>query len=1751
MPRIMNGTVDIGCYEKPGNFNPDEIFVSLDTETYRYDGVAKEPVVTVMEGESELLKDQDFTVVYEANIDVGTARVITTGCGSYVGCMTNFFSITPRILILQSADGDKTYDGEPLTMHEVSVGGDGFAEGEGADYNWTGTQTEAGVSDNIFSYTLREGTKENNYAIETRFGTLTVEKGTQNIEFSEISAQIATNVVTLEAVASSGLGVEYAVEGPAAESGSVLTFTGSGTVTVTASQGGDANWEAAESVSVSFGVAKAVAEVSLGGLSQLYDGGPREVEVVTVPEGLSVAVTYDGSEEAPVEAGEYAVVAVVEDAVWEGRAEGMLVVTGGDQSIEFPAIGEQVATNTVILGAVASSGLEVAYSVEGLGVVEGNVLSFTGAGTVTVTASQEGNANWKAAEPVSVSFEVVKAQATVTLGGLEQVYDGEARVVEAATVPEGLNVAVTYDGVEEAPVGAGSYAVAAVVEDEKWEGSAEGTLVVAKGSQSIVFDEIGPQGVTNVVALGAVASSGLAVEYVVEGPAVLGEGNVLTFTGVGTVSVTAKQEGDGNWEAAEPVVRVFEVSKGVAVVTLSGLEQVYDGSARVVEAATVPEGLEVAVRYEGSEVAPTNAGRYAVEAVVVDESWEGRAEGVLVVAKGSQVIEFAEIGSCGVAERLDLAASASSGLGVTFAVLSGPAILEGGSSLRFAETGRVEVAAMQFGDDNWLAAETARQAFDVVKSQAEVRLEGLEQVYDGGARVVGASTVPEGLAVRVTYEGSEAAPTNAGRYAVVAVVEDAKWEGRAEGVLVVAKGRQAIEFPEIGAQVLTNRVELGATASSGLAVRYEVVEGPVAVDGAVLSFSGVGMVTVAASQDGDDNWEAAEEVRRVVEVSGALRLAVECAHGTAEPGVGEHEVMIGSEVVARVEGSPAAIGEGWRAVCTGWRLAGNEPGAGEGLEARFVMTNSATLTWVWETQALVRAEGLAHGTAEGGGWYAVGSTATLTAVPEEGHPFTGWEGDFGTSRANPWEVAVRGPGLSVATFFTTFYAREDGDDAADGLSRATAKREIAAALALAAWGDEVLAGAGTYGAVSVPEGVSVFGEEGAETTTIRGGSGVRCVEAAEGAVVEGFELKGGNVEGNGGGALLADGAELRRCILQGNQAGGLGGGAYGGVLENCLLSGNGAAGGGGAASAVLRHCTVVRSTGGGAKDCRTVNSVFWDNDGGDVEGGTTGWSLCNPAAAGQGNIEGDPRFAGEAGWRLAYESPCVNAAGESGVAVDLAGAPRPQPKVYGEAARADMGCYEYVPKARFVWTEGRGVPPYESWQDAARDIQSAIDISGSGDRVVVEAGTYGAFSTSNAVVVMGLRGAGQTVIDAGGNERAVTMSGGGVLEGFTVRGGASEDCGGILADGGATVRDVVVEGCRATGAEGCGGGVCLYGGSVAENVTASGNQAAYGAGVWATATSGVVRCELAGNVASAWGGGAWLGDESRMEGCAVEGNSAVRGGGVYGEDCEITDCTLTNNAATGAGGGAAAVRATFRNNVVRGNRAASGGGLWAQDTDGHDCLVAGNEAGRGAGVWAEGEGELWNFTVADNGGTGAGVAAQGTTVLGNSIVWGNAGGNVDAADGAEVRYSCSAPAAGGEGNFAEEPQFAGEGDYHLRAGSPCVDAGEVREWMAEAYDFDGQRRVEVEGEGRDSWVDIGVDEAAQDAVGAPSGAGGSWTWRVVPDARLQLQRTTGLTGAAVWEDTGEAFTATNGVWTLEEPFEGTGTRFYRLIWWKE
>nr|MCU0782169.1 MBG domain-containing protein [Akkermansiaceae bacterium] len=66
-----------------------------------------------------------------------------------------------------------------------------------------------------------------------------------------------------------------------------------------------------------------------------------------------------------------------------------------------------------------------------------------------------------------------------------------------------------------------------------------------------------------------------------------------------------------------------------------------------------------------------------------------------------------------------------------------------------------------------------------------VTLGNLAQTYDGLPKPVSVTTDPPGLAVAVTYDGSDTPPTEVGEYAVVATVTDPNYLGSASGTLVI------------------------------------------------------------------------------------------------------------------------------------------------------------------------------------------------------------------------------------------------------------------------------------------------------------------------------------------------------------------------------------------------------------------------------------------------------------------------------------------------------------------------------------------------------------------------------------------------------------------------------------------------------------------------------------------------------------------------------------------------------------------------------------------------------------------------------------------------------------------------------------------------------------------------------------------------------------------------------------------------------
>ncbi len=167
----------------------DEVTVTITghNDTTKYDG--KEYIVTGYDVtiSNPLYKEADFELRGTAvakRTDVGQTDM-GLAADQFTNVSKNFTNvkfevtdgyqeITKRTVTLTSATDSKTYDGTPLTNSNVTVSGDGFAEGEGATYDVTGSQTLVGSSANTFTYTLNEGTKADNYDIKTVEGTLTV-----------------------------------------------------------------------------------------------------------------------------------------------------------------------------------------------------------------------------------------------------------------------------------------------------------------------------------------------------------------------------------------------------------------------------------------------------------------------------------------------------------------------------------------------------------------------------------------------------------------------------------------------------------------------------------------------------------------------------------------------------------------------------------------------------------------------------------------------------------------------------------------------------------------------------------------------------------------------------------------------------------------------------------------------------------------------------------------------------------------------------------------------------------------------------------------------------------------------------------------------------------------------------------------------------------------------------------------------------------------------------------------------------------------------------------------------------------------------------------------------------------------------------------------------------------------------------------------------------------------------------------------
>ncbi len=221
-------------------------------------------------------------------------------------------------------------------------------------------------------------------------------------------------------------------------------------------------------------------------------------------------------------------------------------------------------------------------------------------------------------------------------------------------------------------------------------------------------------------------------------------------------------------------------------------------------------------------------------------------------------------------------AVASSGLAVTYSIVSGPATIAG-STVTITGAGVVTVRANQAGNASYNPA-FADISFTVDKAPATITLNTLSQVYTGIAKTPGFTTVPADLQLTFTYNGSATPPVNAGSYTVVATVASANYSGTSQGTFVITKATNLITLESIpDKEYGISPFNVVANASSGLPVTLSLVTTPTgiaSVSAKTISITGIGSVQVNANQAGDGNYLPATMVSDLFVINKGSQLVL-------------------------------------------------------------------------------------------------------------------------------------------------------------------------------------------------------------------------------------------------------------------------------------------------------------------------------------------------------------------------------------------------------------------------------------------------------------------------------------------------------------------------------------------------------------------------------------------------------------------------------------------------------------------------------------------------------------------------------------------------------------------------------------------------------------------------------------------------------------------------------------------------------------
>lgn len=526
-----------------------------------------------------------------------------------------------------------------------------------------------------------------------------------------------------------------------------------------------------------------------------------------------------------------------------------------------------------------------------------NATAASNAGTYSITASGAYNDNYNIFYSPGY-LTINKAIVSISLNNDGSVYTGQPLRTNPATISGiigNVTLPISYsykksNATSSYAVNAGIYEVTATTTGDRNHAGAstKATFDVDKAIPVITLTAVNteydenPVYINTPVITGSTTSQSLPyiIKYKGTGETDYTE-TANAPTDYGTYEATVSTQGDTNHYPASSKTTI-SIGKGTPVMSMLGKTKTYDGTPLSITASIVPPSLDVTYSYKGilkdgtvynpTDKAPIDAGNYTVTASTmgnhnyaaanVSTNIEITRKAASIVMSNKSTSYTGEPISIETPETEPTAAS----LIITYV---GTGKNEYPESQQAPKNGGTYLVKAAFGgNNNYLPTQATANLTITDAGTPTLTLDNRTVVYNKSKQAIGEAKISPDIAKYLTvtytytnadYPASTTPPINAGVYTVTATTPaDGNFKaGSVTATLTINKADQIITFPELGTiSISEGTLKVGTAVNTGLTLVFSSGNTDIAeVDAnGVITFKKAGIVTITASQQGNENY---------------------------------------------------------------------------------------------------------------------------------------------------------------------------------------------------------------------------------------------------------------------------------------------------------------------------------------------------------------------------------------------------------------------------------------------------------------------------------------------------------------------------------------------------------------------------------------------------------------------------------------------------------------------------------------------------------------------------------------------------------------------------------------------------------------------------------------------------------------------------------------------------------------------------------